>query len=104
MGSIIEDKDEQLSNVEALIKVTELGITILVSAVQYWKMPNSIIVSEEGRVIDARFIQPWKMEDPMVVTPEGITRVVSPEQAANTFGPSAARDAENVTLVSAVQP
>jgi hypothetical protein len=104
LGSIIEDKDVQVSNEYESINVTELGITILVSAVQYWKVPFNRLLSKGGSVIESKPIHPWNAVNPIDVTPEGITRVVSAVQETNTFAAIALRDAENVMLDSAVQP
>jgi len=104
LGSIIEAKALQVSNEYESINVTELGITILVSAVQYWKVAFTILVSKGGSVIETNPIHPWNAENPIAVTPAGITTVVNNVQLTNTFAAISVRDAGNVTLDSAVQP
>ena len=77
MPSITEARPAQSSKAEMPISVTELGISIEVSPLQFLKAASLIEMTELPNVIDVRPVQPSKAEMPISVTELGISIEVS---------------------------
>ena len=82
-GSVAAARLVQPSNVLFPILVTEAGISMDVSALQFRNAATPMLCSPSGSVTAARLVQPLNALVPMLVIEDGISMAVSLVQSRN---------------------